>query len=101
MKSSSVPSPPLPEPTVPSTKSKKEESLIKETKSSPQLSTTKPPATATKTVTPAAVAVAVAAPAAPKLDKLPTNIEELEHAVEVAANLASNEYKRAVDILKQ
>lgn len=40
-------------------------------------------------------------PAPKPVEPLPTNVVELEHAVEVAAALAVKEYNKAIDILKK
>ncbi|TMW53440.1 hypothetical protein DOY81_001438 [Sarcophaga bullata] len=70
----------------------------------------KPKATAPKTVSQIAAPKAVVEkptakaeppkPAPKPVEPLPTNVVELEHAVEVAATLAVKEYNKAIDILK-
>lgn len=50
-----------------------------------------------KTTKPSKTAVAQK----PNLEPLPAEITDLEHAVEVAANVALKEYNKAIDILKR
>lgn len=67
------------------------------------------PATATKapeTAKPVTAAKVSSEPAAPKpaakpVEPLPSDVLELQHAVEVAASLAVQEYNKAIDILKK